>query len=586
MLEKKYILRILSLETLDVNIKENAMMKLKNISVAQKFLFGFSIISLVIFAIGIVGWRTVHTFKRDLENIAYNRIVDLESLSILNKQRMAIRAQTLDVWTDENSEHSVAVDYYRKISEQRKASWVAIDAAMAQLQKIPRHTQVGRDIVAQLKIEYDAWRNEYVKLDALLERFVNSVDDSERKLLYLQYKEAVTVMIPISDKMGKTFDDLYLNNTTNTRKIVEADIVYANKMIFFSFFMMFLGVGLAVIMGIVLSKNISLPLTRVSALLNYMSGGDFTHSVLKDDLTREDEIGVVAKGADKLTENLRKIIYDIAGNAQVISSASLQLSASSEELAATANEQGAQTQTIAASLNQLATTSDCIAEEINTTKSFTENSNAETMVGVATVQKTIDGLNLISNQTTELATIINNLGVSTDKIGAIISVIDDIADQTNLLALNAAIEAARAGEAGKGFAVVADEVRKLAEKTAEATKEIVTIIKTLQNESEHAVGAMHMVSDEVSRGVEKGQASLKVLDTIVKTGDNVLEATATVATAIAEESVVIEEINGGVQQMASASDESAKAAHEVALTAEELSQQAEQLKNMIDQFRV
>lgn len=562
------------------------MQLFSKLGVGKKLLISFLVISFVVLLVGGIGWKTITTLEKDLRNIVTNRITDLESLSILNKQRMSIRAQTLDIWTEENAEHGVAVDSYRKIKEQRAASWVAVEAAMAQLRKIPRHTQTGKDILARLEKEYALWREEYVHLDDLIERFIHSVGDDERKELYLQYKVAVAKMIPVSEAMGKTFDELYLNNTTNTRKLALENLAYANRMEMVSFLFIFIGIAIAIFLGLILTKDISHPLQRVALILKSMADGDFTKHVSLLDASRKDEIGAVAQVADTLSKNMSHVVYEIAGNAQVISSASLQLSASSEELAATANEQGAQTQSIAASLNELAMTSDNIAEEITCTKQFTEDSNSETMVGVATVQKTIDGLNLINNQTENLASIIANLGVSTDKIGVIISVIDDIADQTNLLALNAAIEAARAGEAGKGFAVVADEVRKLAEKTANATKEIIDIIKNLQDDSQKAGAAMITVSDEVSNGFRQGQESLKVLDNIVKTGDKVLEATATVATAIAQESVAIEEINGGVQQMVSASEESTKAAHEVALTAEDLARQAENLKMLIEKFRV
>ncbi len=309
---------------------------------------------------------------------------------------------------------------------------------------------------------------------------------------------------------------------------------------------------------------------------------DLTKSIAVES---RDELGELAEWFNKFIQRIHVLVIDVKSSALNVSAAAEQISSSAEELASTALEQSEQAQDIATALNELSVTSESISSSMEDTRKVTDESSQDTQRGGHIIQKTIEGLHSIDNQAANLSTIISNLGQSTDKIGSIITVIDDIADQTNLLALNAAIEAARAGEAGKGFAVVADEVRKLAEKTAEATKEIAQIIKTLQSESEKADSSMIDVTREVKNGVTLGQESLEVLQTIIASSDQILESTATVAAAIAEETATIDEINSNIHTMASSSDESSKAVHEVAKTAEELARQSEQLKELVEKFK-
>lgn len=350
-----------------------------------------------------------------------------------------------------------------------------------------------------------------------------------------------------------------------------------------------------IVLGIIALITIAV-ITRFAVKLQLRPVGHFVLRA-KDlaegeaDLTRtipiesNDELGELAEWFNKFIVRIHTLIVEVKSSALNVSSAAVEISSSAEELASSSMEQNEQAQSIAAALNELTVTSENIASSIEDTKKITESSTENTQKGGTIIQNTIEGLYAIDKQVTNLSSIIGNLGKSTEKINTIITVIDDIADQTNLLALNAAIEAARAGEAGKGFAVVADEVRKLAEKTAEATKEISAIISGLQHESDKAESSMQDVTKEVKSGVSLGQESLEVLQTIIESGEKVLDSASTVATAITQESATIDDINQKIHTMASASDESSKAVHEVAKTSEELARQSELLKDLVERFK-
>jgi len=202
------------------------------------------------------------------------------------------------------------------------------------------------------------------------------------------------------------------------------------------------------------------------------------------------------------------------------------------------------------------------------------------------VKRAVDGMMAVADTVRESAATVEALGKSSDEIGAIISVINDIADQTNLLALNAAIEAARAGEQGRGFAVVADEVRKLAEKTTKATKEIADMIKTIQGDTKGAMSSMHEGTKQVEEGVQLASEAGESLQQIVSSVDRVTDMVRQIATAAEEQSATTEEISTNITSIATVTTENADGVKQVSAASDDLAKIAEELKDIVSRFKL
>ncbi|MBI2419121.1 MAG: methyl-accepting chemotaxis protein [Ignavibacteriales bacterium] len=226
------------------------------------------------------------------------------------------------------------------------------------------------------------------------------------------------------------------------------------------------------------------------------------------------------------------------------------------------------------------------SKSTNQASETAKNSGKRAAEGGKVVQQTIEGMNRISQVVNHSANTVFQLGQNSEKIGEIIQVIDDIADQTNLLALNAAIEAARAGEQGRGFAVVADEVRKLAERTTKATKEIALMIKQIQSDTSQAVASMKEGTIEVENGKKLANQAGSVLAEIVHGADLVSDVVSQVAAASEEQSATAEEIGKNIESMSLVMQETAQGVQQIAQAAEGLNRLTEGLENLIAQFKI
>jgi methyl-accepting chemotaxis protein len=325
------------------------------------------------------------------------------------------------------------------------------------------------------------------------------------------------------------------------------------------------------------------PLQEGAAVLKEMSTGDMT---VRMEGNYNGDLQLLKNNINQVAESLEKALRNVSEAVSATASASSQISSSTEQMAAGSQEQTSQASEVASSVEEMTKTimenSANAGQAADTAKQARQSAEQ----GGRVVEETIAGMKRIAEVVNKSADTVKELGKSSDQIGEIISVIDDIADQTNLLALNAAIEAARAGEQGRGFAVVADEVRKLAERTTKATKEIAGMIKKIQIDTGGAVESMKQGTKEVQVGIELADKAGRSLQEIVGISQKVTDMVAQIAAASEEQSAASEQIAKNVEAISKVTSETAQGTQQIASAAEDLNRLTENLQQQVAAFTI
>ena len=325
------------------------------------------------------------------------------------------------------------------------------------------------------------------------------------------------------------------------------------------------------------------PLNEADNVVKQFSDGDFTARMTGQYFGYYDSL---KNNINDLGHSLEEIIIRVGEAVFTVIEISENMKTSSGELNDSSSEQEQEALTVATAVEQMAATIDDNAKNSQITSEKAENNGKIAKDGGDVVKQTVNKMKDIAGFVEQSTSMIMTLGNSSQKIGEIISVIDEIADQTNLLALNAAIEAARAGEQGRGFAVVADEVRKLAERTGDATRQIADMIKAIQSETEGVVTIMSKGNEEVLTGINFADNAGKALSQILVSSNEVLEMINQIAAANEEQSATSSEISQSINNITLSTQASTQKVSQVAGAADEMFELSNDLGELIQKFKV
>jgi hemerythrin-like metal-binding protein len=334
---------------------------------------------------------------------------------------------------------------------------------------------------------------------------------------------------------------------------------------------------------VLFSRAMSAPLKRLSADAEQVASGDLGVVVTVES---DDEIGQLAQSFEKMVNNLREMIGTLADSSAQVSESSAEMQANAVQMADGAEMVAGQAITVATASEEMSATSGDIAQNCQMAAEGADRANQAAEHGTEVVAKSISVMHRIADRVQSSAKTVEALGRRSDEIGAIVGTIEDIADQTNLLALNAAIEAARAGEQGRGFAVVADEVRALAERTTKATREIGLMIKAIQQETKTAVTAMEEGVSEVESGTVEATRSGEALRNIQDEINALHMQVQQIATAAEEQTATTSEISNNIHTITEVAQNTVEGARKTSVAAQHLSRLSGELERLVGQFKL
>jgi methyl-accepting chemotaxis protein len=342
---------------------------------------------------------------------------------------------------------------------------------------------------------------------------------------------------------------------------------------------------LGVITSLLIARSIIRPLRTVVSRLRDIAEGeaDLTKRVDQD---RRDELGELGKWFNVFVGNMQTILSQVRSSSNDVAAAATQIAASAEEMARGMEQQSSQVAQIGTAMQKMSESVVEVARKSQDATGKADLAGQQATQGGEAVGQTIAGMESINAAVTSGAQSVGELGKRGEQIGEIIKVINDIADQTNLLALNAAIEAARAGEHGRGFAVVADEVRKLAERTQKATEEVAGSIRAIQDETQTAVDRMQTGTKQVEAGVERAHSAGNTLRTIVQSAGEVAAMVRGIAATSEQQSAASEQISRNLEAITSVTREANAGADQASQAATELSKKSEQLRTLVSRFKL
>jgi methyl-accepting chemotaxis protein len=353
----------------------------------------------------------------------------------------------------------------------------------------------------------------------------------------------------------------------------------------FVYTMLVVGMALGFALAWAVNFMITCPLTAaVNAMKDVSEGeGDLT---LRLEVSGKDEIGQLAGSFNGFIGKMQDVIREVTASTSQLSAAAEEMSMITDETRTGVQRQQSETALVATAINEMSSTVHDVANNAETAASAASQADNQSEQGKQIVSSTVSSITTLASEVETASSVISQLEKDSESIGSVLEVIRGIAEQTNLLALNAAIEAARAGEQGRGFAVVADEVRSLASRTQESTQEIQEMIERLQKGARDAVAAMEAGQEQANKTVEQASQAESALSEISIAVAQINEMNAHIAEASRQQGEVVEEINKNIVNITQVADDSASGADQLSTASQEMANLAINLENKVSHFKI
>jgi methyl-accepting chemotaxis protein len=389
---------------------------------------------------------------------------------------------------------------------------------------------------------------------------------------------------PIGFKIKTILSDMVINQKTLLKNDANLLVGSSDRATSVAWILLVVGVIVAISLAVIMIRSIVPPLNSISEkLLQIENNNDLTITLENQG---SDEISAMADNLNDVFSTFKVSLHDVSSASNQISVTAEETSVISNQIANSIQNQAEQTDLIATAMNEMTATTKEVAQSISISADASDEAHEHVSTGTEIMNKTILTINDLADKILNTSQTVNKVEQNSIKIANVLEVINSIADQTNLLALNAAIEAARAGEQGRGFAVVADEVRALAARTQDSTGEISSIMNDLQQSAKNAVTSITQSKEQVDEVVNQAQLSSEVLVTISEVITNINDMSNQIATASEEQGVVAEEINMNVVNIHDKSQENVEAITKLSKAGRELAQLSVQMQTLVSRFKV
>ena len=539
-------------------------MSLRNMNIAPRAFLGFALIGALMLALGVFALTQMSTIRASGESIARNSVPSIKALDEFTQLTLRLRVLSYRLLT--NREPDIQQKTY-DLFEQRNQQIRAAQAAYEKLISAPEE-RAAYDQYVQLLGQY---RQLEERMKTLSRN--NQIEDL-RALLnteLLSNSEAVNVVL------GRLLE---INNQQADALNKGAEHQYS-KAFNWVVTLLVIATGLTLLFAWLLTNSITKPIANALDAAEEIARGNLTRPIVVDG---SDEAGRLLRAMSTMQEKLRDTLQRISGSATQLASAAEELNSVTDESARGLTQQNNEIEQAATAVNEMTSAVEEVARNAVSTSEASKNATTSAGDGRDLVQETVSAIERMSADVQSTAALIGNLADESRDIGKVLDVIRGLADQTNLLALNAAIEAARAGEAGRGFAVVADEVRALAHRTQQSTSEIERMIGSIQSGTEHAVDSMRNSTERAESTLNIARGAGMSLDTINTAIVEINERNLVIASAAEEQAQVAREVDRNLVNIRDLSVQSATGANQTSAASAELSRLAVDLNSMVGRF--